>query len=78
MLAGKRVIMSFEKFRENLKIIDENYPSYDNGLKVSLRDIRSGDLIIHTDFLIQWCGSYNITPEIISEEWQRVLKDAHA
>ena len=79
MSAGKRIIMSFEKFRDNIKIIDENYPCYDGTIeKISLRDIRSEDLVEHLDFIVMWCGNYGITPSIIDEEFNRLMQQAHA
>ena len=79
MTADKRIIMSFDKFRDNIKIIDENYPYYDGTIeKISLRDIRSKDLVLHVEFIVMWCGNYGITPTIIAEEWERMLQEAHA
>jgi hypothetical protein len=79
MLSQKRIIISFEKFKEALKYANESYPRYDNSTDlVSTRDIRNKDLVLHIEWIIKWAGEYGITPGIVQEQWSRLLELTHA
>ena len=78
MLAQKRIIITFEKFKDALKYANKNYPRYNNtDDPVSTRDIRSADLVAHIDWIVRWAGEYGITPKIVEDEWNRLLELAH-
>jgi len=77
--ADVKLVLSFEKFKMMLKHIDKSYPKYD-GTKnyVSTRDIRNRDLVRHIDFIIDWAGKYGISPQIVEDEWNRIMQNAMA
>ena len=71
--------MSFERFKEALKYLNDNYPRYtDTGNLVSTKDISDRDLSDHVEFIIAWAGEYGITPQIIEDEWEALKQEAHA
>lgn len=78
MVAQKRIIITFEKFKEALKYANKNYPRYDGTDDlVSTRDIRNRDLVRHIEWIVKWAGEYGITPQIVDDEFNRMMQLAH-
>jgi len=79
MLSEHRLAMSFDKFKQELKRINDDYPCY-NGTqdKVSTRDIRSKDLIQHIEFIRLYASEYGFTLSIDDEAYRRMMELAHA
>ena len=77
--ADVQLVLTFERFKKMLKYLDKHYPRY-NGTTdlVSIRDIRSKDLVAHIEFIIKWAGEYGISPQIVEDEWERVMQNAMA
>lgn len=78
MCAARKMIISFEKFKEVLKYVNKDYPRYsETNDPVSTRDIRSKDLCSHIEFIIKWAGEYGFTPQIVEDDWNRLMELAH-
>ena len=77
--ADVKLVLTFKKFRELLKYLDDRYPRYNktNDL-VSSKDIRSEDLVKHVEFIIKWCADNGIELQHVDDEWDRLLQSAHA
>ena len=69
--------MSFNKFKDALKHLNPNYPVDEKGDKISTTKISSKHLVEHIDFIVKWAGEYGITPQIINDEWERLLAQAN-
>ena len=74
-----RLFMSFDKFKQALKYANESYPRYDgtNDL-VSTKDIRSGDLVNHLEWIRKYANEFGFVLTIDDDEWSRLLQLAHA
>jgi len=77
--ADVKLVLSFEKFKLMMKHLDKSYPKYsDTKYYVSIKDIRSRDLVRHIDFIIKWASKYGISPQIVEDEWDRIMQNAMA
>jgi len=77
--ADVKLVLNFERFKMILKHLDKSYPKYNETKDfVSTKDIRNRDLVRHIDFIINWAGEYGISPQIVEDEWDRIMQHAMA
>jgi len=78
MVGAKRIIISFDKFKQALKYANKNYPRYNNTSDlVSTADISSKDLCNHLEWIRRYASEYGISLKIDDDEWERIMELAH-
>jgi len=79
MIHCHRLVISFKKFKDALKYANKDYPRYNvtNDI-VSTRDIRSGDLIKHIEWIRLYAAEYGFTLSIDEKSYNRMMELAHA
>lgn len=78
-------ILSLDRFRDELKKLDINYPRYnvdDHGVfyagkPMSSTKIDTQQMMNHTEFIIDLMSAYNISLKYVEDEWERTMKLAH-
>jgi len=79
MTHAHSLYMSFDSFKQALKYANKEYPRYDGTTDlVSTKDIRSGDLVSHLEWIRRYAGNYGFTIAIDDEEFKRMCELAHA
>lgn len=77
MLAQHRIFITFNKFKDAIKRANKNYPLDLKGELQSTTKLTNKELVDHIEFITKWAGEYGITPQIVNDEWDRLLQKAN-
>jgi len=75
--AARLNINNFEKFKDGLKELNNDYPRED-GKPISTTKITAKDLCRHLEFVIDFAAYYGFKLRFIEDEWQRLINTTRA
>ena len=69
-------INSFEKFKDGVKDLNNDYPRAEDGKTISTTKISPKDLCRHIEFIKDFASYYGFELAIVEAEWERIKQMA--